>query len=172
MGPLPCVINVWRDFMQPKSCACCGLPFHPVPQVPDQAYCSQPECQRVRRQRWYQQKLENDPDYRDNKQRSQRDWMDRNPDYWRQYRADNPEYTNRNRSRQRAKPALSEPANIAKIDASNWPQALRPGIYRIRPLQSEQSGEFTAWTVEITPVCLNCACHKEACKVDACKDRT
>lgn len=28
--------------MTTKNCACCGEPFTPRPQVPDQAYCSAP----------------------------------------------------------------------------------------------------------------------------------
>lgn len=158
--------------MPPKSCACCGLPFQPVPQVPDQAYCSELACQRARRQRWYQKKLENDPDYRDNKQRSQRDWMDRHPDYWRQYRANNPEYAERNRSRQRVKPGQPRPTVLAKMDESNWPQTLAPGIYRITPIRRDCAGNTATWTVEISPVCIDCACNKDICKGDACKDRT
>ena len=172
MRPAPIRHNVWRELMPSKLCACCGLPFQPVPQVPDQAYCSQPVCQRARRQRWYQQKLESDPDYRENKQRSQRGWMDRNRDYWRQYRADKPDYADRNRSRQRKKALPPSPAVLAKIDASNWPQTFKAGIYRITPIQRDDSENNGAWTVELSPICLNCDCKKDVCKGDACKDRT
>lgn len=73
--------------MPTKNCACCGEPFTPRPQVPDQAYCSAPACQRERRLRWQSVKMQTDPDYRDNQSRSQRAWLDRNPDYWRTYRS-------------------------------------------------------------------------------------
>jgi hypothetical protein len=73
--------------MPTKNCACCGEPFTPRPQVPDQAYCSAPACQRERRRRWQSVKMQTDPDYRDNQSRSQRAWLDRNPDYWRTYRS-------------------------------------------------------------------------------------
>lgn len=158
--------------MPSKLCACCGLPFQPVPQVPDQAYCSQPACQRARKQRWNQQKLENDPDYRDNKQRSQRDWMDRNSGYWRQYRADNPDYTERNRARQRVKAPSPMPVTIAKKDESNSSQTFKAGIYRITPIQREGVENNAPWTVELSPICLNSDCTKDVCKVDVCKDRT
>lgn len=170
--PAPIPHNVWRELMPSKLCVCCGLSFQPVPQVPDQAYCSQPACQRARRQRWNQQKLENDPDYRDNKQRSQRGWMDRNPDYWRQYRADNPDYKDRNRARQRVEILPSKPVTLAKKDASNGPQTFKAGVYRITPLQREGAEKNGPWTVELSPICLNCDCKKGVCKVDACKDRT
>ena len=153
-------------------CMCCSLPFRPVPQVPNQAYCSQPACQRKRRQRWNQQKLKDDPDYQDNKQRSQRDWMDRNPDYWRQYRADHPDYTDRNRSRQRVKTPTPKPTTLAKRDESNGPHPFKAGVYRIAPLQRMDGDISGTWTVELSPICLNSDCTKDACKVDACKDRT
>ena len=78
--------------MTSKICACCGQPFEPRPQVPNQTYCVLPACQRARRQRWQHDKMQSDPDYRDNQIRSQRAWLERHPEYWRNYRATNPEY--------------------------------------------------------------------------------
>lgn len=163
--------NVWSELMPSKLCACCGLPFQPVPQVPDQTYCSEPACQRTRRQAWNRQKLANDPDYRDNKKRAQRDWMDRNPDYWRQYRADHPEYVETNRSHQRTKAPPLKPVVFAKKDELNRPQHLLAGIYRITPIQNEITAKQGFWTVELSPVCLDRDCKKKVCKGGACKDR-
>jgi len=47
-----------------------------------------------------------DPDYRDNQKRAQKQWRDSHPDYWRDYRAANPEYAQQNRERQRDRNAL------------------------------------------------------------------
>lgn len=80
-----------------RCCACCGEPFEPRPQVPDQAYCSAPECQRARKRQWQRAKLQSDPDYRDNQRSAQQAWSQRNPDYWRDYRTDCPDYAQRNR---------------------------------------------------------------------------
>lgn len=66
--PIPHI--VWREVMISKLCVCCGWPFQPVPQVPDPAYCSEPACQRSRRQAWNRKKLASDQDYRDNKNRA------------------------------------------------------------------------------------------------------
>lgn len=74
-----------------RRCACCGQPFQPRPQVPNQTYCSSAECQRARKLRWQQAKLRADPDYRDNQRDAQRAWFDRHPGYWRAYRAANPD---------------------------------------------------------------------------------
>lgn len=135
--------------MSPKHCACCDTPFTPRAQVPDQAYCSRPECQRERRQRWNREKLRTDPDYVDNKRRAQRVWLEQNPDYWRQYREKNPSYTDRNRRRQRSRTASGRYEDIAKRDASTSPCGLVAGIYRITPVESHPNRN--AWTVEISP---------------------
>lgn len=98
--------------------------------------------------------------------------MDRNPDYWRQYRADHPEYAERNRSHQRKKVSPTEPAVLAKIDELNRQRHLVDGIYRITPVQSENTGQTVTWTVELSPVFLERDGNKDACKSDACKART
>ncbi len=47
-------------------CAACGELFTPRHNVPDQKYCSKPECHRERRRCRQRQKLKEDPDYRAN----------------------------------------------------------------------------------------------------------
>jgi len=49
-------------------------------------------CQRARRQRWQRDKMQADPDCRENQLRSQRAWLERRPEYWRHYHDINPEY--------------------------------------------------------------------------------
>ena len=66
-----------------KHCAHCGQPFEPRPQVPDQAFCSAPDCQRARKRQWQRAKLQSDPDYRINQRAAQQAWSQRNQDYWR-----------------------------------------------------------------------------------------
>ncbi len=44
-----------------RHCTCCGKPFEPRPQVPDQAFCSSPNCQRARKRQWQRAKLQSDP---------------------------------------------------------------------------------------------------------------
>ena len=80
-----------------KRCACCGNSFEPRPQVPDQAYCSSPDCQRARKRQWQRAKLQSDSDYRINQRAAQQAWSQRNPDYWRNYRDARPEYEHHNR---------------------------------------------------------------------------
>ena len=91
--------------MSSTLCACCGQPFEPRPQVPGQAYCSSPGCQRARKRQWQRAKLQSDSDYRINQRAAQQAWSQRNPDYWRGYRADRPDYAQRNREQQRLRDA-------------------------------------------------------------------
>ena len=72
--------------MASKLCVNCLNSFNPRPQSPDQEFCSNEPCQKERRKRWRQKKMEGDSDYRLNQSRAQRAWLDRNPDYWRRYR--------------------------------------------------------------------------------------
>ena len=79
--------------MECRRCASCGGAFRPRAQVPQQRYCSQAACQREHRRRWQQVKLESDADYRANQLQAQRAWTGRHGDYWREYRASHPDYT-------------------------------------------------------------------------------
>lgn len=132
--------------MPTKICACCGQPFTPRPQVPDQTFCSAPACQRERRLRWQRDKLQSDPDYRDNQSRSQRAWLDRNPDYWRMYRSQ----TDKN----------SSPPVETTMGATGAPLS---GLYRIKFRQAP-SAKSDVWIAEITPACAECPSKKDACK--------
>ena len=102
--------------MENRQWVACGKSFQPRPQVPEQTYCSAPDCQRERRKQWHRQKLQTDPDYQDNQLRAQQAWMQRNPDYWREYRESHPEYAERNRTQQQGRNAKDTAHPIAKMD--------------------------------------------------------
>ncbi len=152
--------------MTNKICQSCGQSFEPRPQAPNQTFCSLPDCQRVRRQRWQRDKMHNDPDYRDNQHRNQRAWLDRHPDYWRNYRATHPDYTEHNKSHQRLKHHAQHKSDYAKMDSS-IAMTLEPGLYLIERFQGLSLTQSDGSIVKITPVCMDCPCKK-----DACKDRT
>ncbi|HQS33630.1 MAG TPA: hypothetical protein PLR78_17790 [Polaromonas sp.] len=92
---------------------------------------------------------EDGPDYRDNKSRIQRDWLDRNPNYWREYR--------------------KKEVNKPQPSFSESPVVDRPmsGLYHIRFVPNTDLAKSDAWIAEITPACMSCPC-----KVNACKDST
>jgi len=75
-----------------RECLACGECFEPCRTVKEQKYCSKPECQRERKRRWQRAKLADDPEYRENHRNSQKQWRERNPDYWRKYRKKHQDY--------------------------------------------------------------------------------
>lgn len=147
--------------MTTRLCAHCGHPFEPRPQVPDQAFCSVPDCQRARKRQWQQAKIQSDPDYRINQRAAQQAWSQRNQDYWRNYRDAQPEYEQRNREQQRARDQ-GRNRNLAKMDVCDLPT----GLYRIThyPALPRENGD--SWVVEITPVCVTCLCKMDASRED------
>ncbi|MEW6464552.1 MAG: hypothetical protein AB1434_01500 [Pseudomonadota bacterium] len=144
-----------------RRCACCGKPFAPRPQVPDQAYCSDPDCQRARKRQWQRAKRQSDPDYRDNQRAAQQAWAQRNPDYWRGYREAQPDYAQRNREQQRSRDQARN-ADLAKMDVYDLP----PGLYRITRHPAFPRGNGDSWVVEITPVCVTCPCKMDVSRED------
>ena len=133
-----------------KQCIACRQPFHPRPQVPNQSYCSAPDCQRERRKQWHRQKLQTDPDYQNNQARAQKAWMQRNPNYWREYRASHPDYVERNRIRQKERNAKVTGQSIAKMDVSIPSTPLPSGIYHLSLVTDAGIAKIDVWTVEIT----------------------
>jgi hypothetical protein len=150
--------------MKSKRCVVCHQSFQPYPQVPNQSYCSARECQRERRRRWQRDKLQTDSDYRDNQSRAQRAWMDRNPDYWREYREAHPDYVERNRDQQRVRAAPSQNPDVAKMDALAPPPPFPSGIYHLRPADMPYLAKMDACTVKITVLSAICPCNEGACK--------
>lgn len=134
--------------METKQCIACGKDFLPRPQVPHQCYCSASACQKERRRRWQSGKLKTDPDYQDNQGRAQQAWLQRNPDYWRQYREMHPDYLERNRAQQQMRNQRQKAGNIAKMDESIPALPVQSGIY---VLSGPRDGiaKMDAWIVEI-----------------------
>ena len=104
--------------MECRRCAACDQAFRPRAQVPHQRYCALAACQRERRRRWQQSKLHSDADYRANQRQAQRAWADGHGEYWREYRASHPDYTDHNRLEQRRRDRGRRVARLAKMDAS------------------------------------------------------
>jgi hypothetical protein len=147
--------------MTNKICACCGQPFEPRPQAPDQAYCSSPNCQRARKRQWQRAKLQSDSDYRINQRAAQQAWSQRNQEYWRDYRDAHLEYAQRNREQQRARDQGGN-TGLAKMDVCDLPS----GLYRITRLPAFPLENSDSWIVEITPVCVTCPCKMDASRED------
>ena len=121
--------------MLTQLCANCSNSFIPRPQTPGQEFCSERPCQKERRKRWRQKKMEADPDYRLNQSRAQRAWLDRNPDYWREYRKN--------------KGIKTKSIQIRGQLKSEQPLS---GRYQMRFVSKKEVAKSDVWIVEITPV--------------------
>lgn len=141
-----------ETLMEQKTCDACGCPFTPRPQAPHQTYCTHPECQRERRRRWQQQKRQGDSDYRDNDIRNSRTWASENPQYWKQYRDENPDYVGRNRNLQQQRNQKQRSVLIAKEDVSNPVSPLPSGRYQMARILADGTIGGQTWIVEITPL--------------------
>jgi hypothetical protein len=142
--------------MQKRSCAACGKKFTPSAHVAEQRFCSQPDCQRERRRRWKRGKRQTDADYRENQARAQHAWSERHREYWREYRRQHPQYTERNRQQQRVRNArrgVQEGSGvIAKGNASEGFGREFSGTYVLTPVTQEVIAKRNAWTVKITAI--------------------
>ncbi len=107
--------------MDPIFCAHCSVLFSP--RNKNQFYCSRHECQCARKAAWQRLKIKTDPDYKNDQRLSREKWAQNNPDYWKNYRARNPEKTERNRilqtlrNRRRKNRKSQGDKLIAKMDA-------------------------------------------------------
>ena len=86
--------------MVERRCRYCNEVFQPSKYQPQQAVCSQPDCQQQRRADYHRQKIASDAEYRQGCLESARKWRSRNPDYWRRHREKNPAAVEANRERQ------------------------------------------------------------------------
>lgn len=141
--------------MTKLRCVYCGTGFTPVPQVPNQAYCSKPDCQKERRRQWQKNKLQSDPDYRDNQSRAQKAWTDKNPDYWRKYRQGSLDYGNPLKDEQDSQLPESRNKSV-KMDSLNPHQifrvALHDGVFRLRVLAEPDGVKMDVWIVELASI--------------------
>lgn len=132
-----------------RLCAACGMQFVPRPQIHNQLFCSNPQCQRERRRRRQAEKRANSPGQRANDAQYYRDWVIKNPDYWKRYRANHPEYAERNRIQQRQRNKDRKNADIAKDNV--WPaQPFIGGLYQLSHVTRHKIANEDLWIVEIT----------------------
>jgi hypothetical protein len=110
--------------MNEIECVYCGDLFEGSPRHKNQTCCRKEACRKAKKAAWQRYKLKTDPDYRANQKSSQKKWMEEHPDYWKEYRKNNPEKAERNRILQtlrnrRARSKEEASTLIAKMDASN-----------------------------------------------------
>jgi hypothetical protein len=116
-----------------RICKFCSESFVPHPSVPFQEYCGDPPCQKARKRIWKKEKMANDPDYKENQKKSQKNWQSKNKDYWRNYRRKNLRYTHQNRIQQKERNQRRF-AVIAKSDELTPGSAIISGVFKLVPV--------------------------------------
>lgn len=111
------------------SIPCLGCSTFFIPRNKLQTHCSTPVCQRARKALWQRQKLAKDPEYAQGQKLSNNKWLVSKPNYWKDYRFQNPDKAARNRVLQKLRnrkrssilKGLDMPSHvkIAKMDARN-----------------------------------------------------
>ena len=86
-----------------RKCKNCGSHLPANPRNKDQRYCNRKPCQKKRKAAWQRRKMQADAQYRQKQKDAQAEWRRQNPDYWKNYRADHPASTEKNREAQKAR---------------------------------------------------------------------
>ena len=89
--------------MKTIICAHCKDEVLKNPRCKTQEYCGKPDCQRARKNKWQQQKMQNDSSYRLNQQACLKSWRKEHKGYWKEYRQKNHKQAERNRILQRVR---------------------------------------------------------------------
>lgn len=84
-----------------RCCRYCQQTFQPSPYRPQQAICSQANCQLRRRAEYHRHKIESDTEYAQVVRDSQKKWRAAHPDYQKRYWQSHAEAAERNRQLQR-----------------------------------------------------------------------
>ena len=119
--------------MNQNRCRHCHTLFLPNPRVKNQSYCHRPECQRARKALWQKQKMHQDLDYQTTHRESQKNWLEQNPGYWKNYRAGHPAYVYKNLQKQKIRDRKQRLAHLAKMDVLMPYSFVKPGSYLLVP---------------------------------------
>ncbi len=149
--------------MERRACQHCHIFFRPL-RNPQQRFCSHRVCQNNRKALWRRARLENDPDYRENHHHAYQRWRKNNSDYWKNYRAAHPSYTDRNREKERqrrlhkklvrgseaSQATNRETSHVAKCDALTAKTPIKAGTYELVPVSHAGVAKCDALIVEIS----------------------
>jgi hypothetical protein len=149
-----------------RRCACCGR-YIDTGQRGTRVYCDDnEECKQKRKRERQRKRMRDDVAYRENQKAAYKKWSESHPDYWRNYRADHDEYTERNRQQQRkrnekrrqqrcAGSVCNKAEPIAKMETKQLQAAekprIKPGRYQLQPL-GDGIAKMDAITVEIAVI--------------------
>ncbi len=143
-----------------RRCQHCRCLFEVCNKVKKHEFCNKKECQKARKRKWHREKMQNDGEYRNDQKIAQEDWRNKNPEYWKDYRRDNKEYTDRNREQQRRRNQVNRAKSapviksdpIAKMDAITPKNKILSGKYQLVPMTPNMIAKMDAIIVEINSI--------------------
>lgn len=133
-----------------RSCRHCHRLFIPV-RNPQQQFCSHRLCQNVRKSIWRREKHKQDTDYRENQNQACKRWRQKNPHYWKSYRAAHPSYP-------------SKASQFANSDALTPKNPVKTGTYQLIPLPDGGFANSDALIVTISVVSSDYQQMGDVCK--------
>jgi len=130
--------------MHLRRCPYCGASFRASKYHPTQRVCSQIICQRRRRNEYHRNKIRDDPGYRADCHRCQRNWREAHPNYMREYRK-----SHRQPRTLRSAIQLARVANLPELENNNLALDLRTCGAEVWLLCSNHSVKNTLASAEI-----------------------
>lgn len=119
----------------PRPCRYCAKSFEPSRFHPSQSACSSKPCQDQRRAARRAQQLASDAEYREVCRDSARKWRAANKDYWKQYRARNPQSTAQNRDQQRQRDERQRLLHLANNNLASGLKSFDATVWIVEPSQ-------------------------------------
>jgi hypothetical protein len=102
----------------PRCCRYCQQSFQPSKYRPEQSVCSQPDCQRRRRNDYHRHKIATDPEYAQVVCDSRKKWRADHPDYQKKYWQTHADAAERNRQQQRQRDRKQRVENLVKNNSA------------------------------------------------------
>jgi hypothetical protein len=141
--------------MGERRCRYCEKTFQPSKYQPQQAVCSEVDCQKRRRIEYRQQKLKADEEYRQVCRDSSRKWRNHNPDYWKQYRAKHPDAVTQNREKQKARDTRQHLRDLANNTSALDLKHSAAAVWLLNgqgaDLANNNSVSAQVWVIEALP---------------------
>jgi len=138
--------------MGERVCRYCQSSFPPSKFRPAQAVCSDPDCQRRRRNDYHRRKTAADPVYRQVCLDSGQKWRAEHPGCWMQLREDNPARAERNRQSQRQRDQQRRQRRLANNNSAHNLANNNPATLQVVELeavalscQQQPSGKWAAF---------------------------
>jgi hypothetical protein len=141
--------------MVERRCLYCQQVFQPSKFQPSQAVCGGTDCECRRRTEYHRKKLAADPEYRQVCRDSSRKWRSRNPDYWTQYRQQNPASAEQNRRQQQLRNRKRRLCNLANNTSALDLKHSAAQVWLVGPgvahLANNNSAPAQIWVIEALP---------------------